>query len=213
MRYEFSSFTLDTEARQLSDRGRIVHLSGKALDLLRLLLEQRPRAVNKRELHDLLWPETFVVEGSLPVLVREVRSALGESRNAIRTVHRFGYAFNSDVREIRSANSFSQTGPLHQLTHREQVFRLAHGRNLVGRDPAAEVFIPSTSVSRQHAAITTEEATATVEDLKSKNGTRIDGMRITTPTRLKSGSVIRFGAIEFVYVCILPNAETETLNR
>ena len=213
MRYEFDSFTLDTDARQLSDGARVVHLSGKALDLLRLLIEQRPRAVNKRELHDGLWPDTFVVDGSLPVLVREIRSSLGGSRNAIRTVHRFGYAFSSDVREVRSCASLREIGPLHQLTHAERVFRLAQGRNVIGRDPAAEVFIPSTSVSRHHAAITTDKTTAIVEDLKSKNGTRIDGVRITTATPLKSGSVIRFGAIELVYVCIFPNAETETLRH
>ncbi len=213
MRYEFGSFTLDTEARQLSDRGTVVHLSGKALDLLRLLLEQRPRALNKRELHDRLWPDTFVVDGSLPVLVREIRSVLGASRDAIRTVHRYGYAFSADVHEVRSATSVHEIGPLHQLMHAERVFPLARGRNVVGRDPAAEVFIASTSVSRHHAVITTENETAMVEDLTSKNGTRVDGVTITTPTRLTSGSILRLGAIELQYLCILPNVETETLGR
>lgn len=213
MRYEFDSFTLDTDARQLSDGGAVVHLSGKALDLLRLLLEQRPRVLTKSELHDRLWPDTFVVDGSLPVLVREVRTALGPSRSAIRTVHRHGYAFSGEAREIRSAAAGDWASPLHQLMYAERVFPLVRGRNIVGRDPAAEVFIPSTSVSRRHVAITTENENAVVEDLSSKNGTRVDGVMITAPTPLRSGSIVRLGAIELRYLCILPNAETDTLSR
>ena len=211
MRYDFGGFTLDTDARQLLQGGRTLHLSGKALDLLRLLIEQRPRAINKRDLHDLLWPDTFVVEASLPVLVREIRTALGSERNAIRTVHRFGYAFAVDVRETSVAGALRERSPLHLLLHPEREFRLARGENVVGRDPTADVFIPSTSVSRHHAVITTDEETAIVADLKSKNGTRIDGVLITTPAPLRSGCVVSFGAIEVVYRYTFPDAETETL--
>src|SRR4029077_17443888 len=141
MRYDFGGFPLDTDARQLLIGGRAVHLSGKALDLLRLLVEQRPRAMNKRELHDLLWPDTFVVDASLPVLVREIRAALGTRRNAIRTVHRFGYAFAADVHETTVARASRECGPLHLLLRAEREFRLARGENVVGRDPKADVFI------------------------------------------------------------------------
>ncbi len=211
MRYEFGTFLLDTDARLLSDRGAALHLSGKSLDLLRLLIEERPRVVDKRELHDRLWPDTFVVDGSLAVLVREIRSALGPSRDAIRTVHRHGYAFNADVREATDASPVRANGPVHQLILADRVFPLARGRNIVGRDPAAEVFIPSSSVSRHHAAITTEGDGAVIEDLRSKNGTRIDGRVIAAPTPLRGGSVVMLGAIELRYLCILPNVETETL--
>jgi DNA-binding winged helix-turn-helix (wHTH) protein len=39
-----------------------VHLSPKAYELLGVLVDTRPRAVAKRELHERLWPSTFVSE-------------------------------------------------------------------------------------------------------------------------------------------------------
>ena len=71
-------------------------MSPKAYELLKLLLEQRPKALSKAELHERLWPGTFVSEVNLAALVNEVRAALGErGRHGrfIRTVHGFGYAF------------------------------------------------------------------------------------------------------------------------
>jgi DNA-binding winged helix-turn-helix (wHTH) protein len=87
-------------ARQLRIHGEPVHVSAKAFDLLCLLIEKRPRALSKQEICDQLWPDTFVGEASLPVLVREIRAALTERyRDAIRTVHRFGYAFDVPIRD------------------------------------------------------------------------------------------------------------------
>lgn len=210
MRYDFGTFTLDTDARQLF-RGRSpLHLSGKAFELLRLLVEQRPRAIDKRELLDRLWPDTFVVDGSLPVLVREIRMALGEERNAIRTVHRFGYSFAGNVREREGEGAVPEPSP-HFLVHAGREFRLAAGDNVVGRDPKADVFLPSASVSRHHAVIAADGETVVVTDLESKNGTRVDGVLIAEPAPLRSGSVVCFGAIELVYRHAAPNLETETL--
>src|SRR5688500_2128967 len=97
MQMRFGEFTLDTESRLLRRGDAERHLSPKAFDLLQLLLTNRPRALSKSELHERLWPSTFVSDATLTSLVAEVRAALGEhaqdGRN-IRTVHRFGYAFN-----------------------------------------------------------------------------------------------------------------------
>ena len=199
MRYDFGSFTLDTDARLLSDAGKPLHLSGKAFDLLRILIENRPRALLKNELHDQLWPDTHVVDASLPVLVREIRNALG--KDAIRTVHRYGYAFASSVRG---------SDALHLLTREDREYRLNRGENIVGRDPAAAVFIPSSTVSRHHATITTDERTATVADLQSKNGTRVNGVAIIGPTTLRSGCTVTFGSIDLTYYCASANDETQT---
>src|SRR5579859_3824348 len=198
MRYEFTGFRLDTDARELWSGDRPLHLSGKAFDLLKFLIEQRPRVVNKRELYDHLWPDTFVVDGSLPVLVREIRSHLGDSRRVIRTVHGHGYAFAANARELFSGRDHCDAGPLHLLVHAEREFRLRRGENVVGRDPVADVFLPSTSVSRRHAFITVEGDIAIVADLQSKNGTRIDGAVVTTAVQLRNGSVVTFGSIEMV---------------
>jgi DNA-binding winged helix-turn-helix (wHTH) protein len=94
MRISLGDFVVDAATRQIL-RGQVpVHLSPKAFDLLMKLLAERPRAVRKAELQDHLWPDTFVSEANLPMLVGEIRLALGDSRSTptfIRTVPRFGY--------------------------------------------------------------------------------------------------------------------------
>jgi two-component system, NtrC family, response regulator AtoC len=54
--------------------------------------------------------------------------------------------------------------------------------------------IDADSVSRRHARITVVCGTATIEDLESTNGTRVNGKRISTPTRLAAGSEIALGS-------------------
>ena len=103
MTFRFNAFVLDEDSRQLLRGGREVHLSPKAFDLLARLIRARPRALSKAELHDHLWPDTFVTDASLGMLVTEIRSALGDKvrrSRYVRTLHRFGYAFQGRVTEI-----------------------------------------------------------------------------------------------------------------
>jgi DNA-binding winged helix-turn-helix (wHTH) protein len=99
----FGRFTLDERARQLLRGTQPVHLSPKAFDLLALLVRRRPEAIAKAEIHERLWPDTFVSDINLAVLIAEIRAALGEvARHPrfVRTVHRFGYAFSGTVAEV-----------------------------------------------------------------------------------------------------------------
>ena len=92
--------TLDEARRELLLRGAAVHLTPKAYELLRLLLERRPAAVSKAEIHDRIWPGTFVSDVNLATLAFEIRTAIGDDPQApryIRTVRGFGYAFCEDV--------------------------------------------------------------------------------------------------------------------
>ena len=102
----FDEFTLDVDRRQLSRLGVDVHLTPKAFDLLALLIDQAPRVVHKAELHERLWPGTFVSDATLVGLVKELRRAL-EARDSalplIRTAHRVGYAFGGSLRENHAA--------------------------------------------------------------------------------------------------------------
>ena len=77
-----------------------VALSPKAFDLLVHLVEQRPRALSKDELHEWLWPGVYVSETNLAGLIAEIRRALGDDARSprfVRTVQRFGYAFSGNV--------------------------------------------------------------------------------------------------------------------
>src|ERR1044072_5377128 len=98
----FCEFRLEIGARRLRRDGAPVHLTPKAFELLVALIQRRPNAVSKRELHELLWPSTFVAESNLAALVNEVRNALRDSAaqsRFVRTVPRFGYAFCGDADE------------------------------------------------------------------------------------------------------------------
>ena len=76
---------------------------------------------------------------------------------------------------------------------------LAAGENVIGRDPAAEVWLDRASVSRRHARLVVGPRSATLEDLGSRNGTCVGGKRIDSPTDLSSGDAIRIGGVTLVF--------------
>ena len=67
---------------------------------------------------------------------------------------------------------------------------------VVGRSPACGIHIDDPSVSRQHARIIPVEDGYLVQDLKSKNGTWVNGVSIADKTTLiTTGDAIRFGHV------------------
>lgn len=173
MRLQFDDLTIDTSSRQLWLSGAEVHLSPKAFDLLALIIDRRPQAVSKADLHARLWPNTFVTDSSLPSLISEIREAVGDRRRKpplIRTVHGFGYAFQ--FREPGSQDGTSVDGaPAGWLIGDAGEIALVAGDNVLGREGAGVILLKSSSVSRRHARLRIEAGGATVEDLGSKNGT------------------------------------------
>jgi DNA-binding winged helix-turn-helix (wHTH) protein len=107
--FEFGEFTLDVSERRLSKSGRPVPLEPKAHEVLLALVRNAGRLLTKRELLDLIWPESFVEEGILAVHVSGLRKALGQvGRRYIETVARSGYRFTCEVTcsgSQRGANS------------------------------------------------------------------------------------------------------------
>lgn len=63
----------------------------------------------------------------------------------------------------------------------------------IGRDPSQNFPIPDAELSRRHARVFLVAGMVLAEDLKSTNGTFVDGKRITSPTPLNEGSVVRLG--------------------
>jgi DNA-binding winged helix-turn-helix (wHTH) protein/Flp pilus assembly protein TadD len=103
MRLSFGDCTFDSASRTLQRVGEHVRISGKAFQLLELLLAARPNPIAKEELFARLWPDTFVSDANLASLIKEIRAAIGDDAKApryIRTVHRFGYAFSGDATEL-----------------------------------------------------------------------------------------------------------------
>jgi DNA-binding winged helix-turn-helix (wHTH) protein len=104
----FGPFEVDSDRRQLSNRGVDVHLTPKAFDLSVLLIGEAPRVVRKDELHQRLWPDTFVSDATLIGLIKELRRALDDHEAKapiIRTARGVGYAFACAVQRDRATSS------------------------------------------------------------------------------------------------------------
>jgi DNA-binding winged helix-turn-helix (wHTH) protein len=212
--YRFGDFTLDPDTRQLRSNGRDVHASPKAFDLLTLLVENRARAVSKAELQQRLWPSTFVEETNLASLVAEIRRALGDSATSprfVRTVYGFGYQFVGEVMPSVPATRSEQAGAQLWLIFEHRQIPLMEGVNVIGRGPDAAIRIDSPGVSRHHARIVVDQGEGTLEDLGSKNGTDLNGRRITTPRRVGDGDEIRLGTIVLIFRISSPITPTQTV--
>jgi len=215
MRIRFGDCEFDSGTRELLRRGRSVHLSPKAYLLLELLLENRPRALGKAEIQEHIWPGVFVSEANLAGLISELRRAVGEkgrTAGLLRTVHGFGYAFSGETARADGTSGGSPSRR-HSLFVENREIRLTDGENVVGRDTPAPVRIDDPTVSRRHASLSVAGATVTVEDLGSKNGSFIDGIRLRPgkAQTVRSGSVLRFGSIEGVLKTSLSDESTETV--
>ena len=69
---------------------------------------------------------------------------------------------------------------------------------LLGRG-SNQVPLTDQTVSRRHAEMTCTDGIWRIRDLNSANGTFVNGQRISTPTRLKSGDQIKLGSTLLMY--------------
>jgi DNA-binding winged helix-turn-helix (wHTH) protein len=212
MRVAFGDCVLDSETRELFRNERPVHLSPKAFRLLELLLEGRPRAFSKTDIHEKIWPDAFVSEATLASLIAEIREAIGEDAKdarSIRTVRGFGYAFAGEVRDtplrspVRAESSW-------RLIWEDRVIPLAEGETIFGRDHLAGIRIASESVSRRHARLVVIGDTVTLEDLGSKNGTYLRGRRIEGIATVQDGDSIRIGRAKLLARFLSDRLSTKT---
>jgi DNA-binding winged helix-turn-helix (wHTH) protein len=202
MRIKFGECVLDSETRQLSVRGEAIHIKPKAFQFLELLLENRPKVLSKSQIHERLWPGTYVSDGALTSLLVEVRTAIGDEAKHplyVRTVHRFGYAFCGSAEEEREEASSDSRPWSCWILRAGKRTALDPGETVIGRDPGAGLFLDDPSVSRRHARIVVKEKTATLEDLGSKNGTRLGDRRVETPMPLDDGARIRIGSVALTF--------------
>src|SRR6185369_5418458 len=100
--YQFGDFHLDLAEKQLRrSGGPSLTLPPKAFDLLVYLASNPGRLLEKNELMDSVWADSFVEEGNLKLHIHTLRKILDQSGNAlIETIPRRGYRFNADVRTL-----------------------------------------------------------------------------------------------------------------
>lgn len=100
--FVFGQFYFDPAKRLLLCDGTPVSITPKALDTLRILIENRNRVVSKSELLGQLWPDTAVEEAGLSQQIFLLRKALGDDSNSpqfIATLSRRGFRFVAEVME------------------------------------------------------------------------------------------------------------------
>lgn len=75
---------------------------------------------------------------------------------------------------------------------------------LIGRAEQCDIRPLSEEVSRRHCAITVGPTDVWVEDLGSRNGTFVNGTKITERTKVVNGDLIRVATLELTVSCTAP---------
>ena len=99
----FGAFTLDLNRHGLFMGSTRIHLTSKPFETLVVLMEHRGTTVQKQQLMDAVWKDSFVTEDSLVKAIREVRRALDDEKGNpkfIQTVPGEGYRFIAEVTSV-----------------------------------------------------------------------------------------------------------------
>ncbi len=213
MRLQFDDLMFDSGTRQVWRGGEEVRLSPKAFELLALLIARRPKAISKADIREHLWPGTFVSDSSLPSLVSEIREAIADHEREsgfLRTLHGFGYAFQSQGSPILHAGDAVGAAANGWLIGTTAEVPLMPGENIIGREGDGIILVKSSTVSRRHARIVIGAEGVLVEDLGSKNGTYVNDRRVSESTPLGDGDQIRIGSLLFTFRLADVSKSTET---
>ena len=206
---------MDGDTRRLLRDREEIHLSPKAFHLLQILIDNRQRAVSKADLQKELWPDTFVAETNLASVIREVRQALddtAETPRFVRTVHRFGYWFIGEVLADDASARVAAPKITCWLVWASRQIPIESGEHVLGRAPDASVWVDAPGVSRHHARLVLTGQEATIEDLKSKNGTFVGNEPVRSPRRLNDGDTIRLGPVVITFRIPPPAGLTDTVS-
>lgn len=119
--YEFEGFSLNAKKQRLYRNGEIISLPPKAIELLVLMVENQGRVLEKEEILNTLWQDTFVEEANLTQTIYLLRKALGKSKDGvphITTLPKRGYKFVPPVHKI----SDEEISVTIERTKKEQIY-------------------------------------------------------------------------------------------
>jgi pSer/pThr/pTyr-binding forkhead associated (FHA) protein len=87
------------------------------------------------------------------------------------------------------------------LVDQQGIYPLKVGVNTIGRLPDNDVVVQAPYVSRRHCAIVVHaDNGCELHDIASKNGTFINGQKLSGPTRLRSGDEIRMCDLRLTFL-------------
>jgi DNA-binding winged helix-turn-helix (wHTH) protein len=220
--FRFGGFELDLMAYALRRGDVRVKLEKVPMDMLILLVRKAGTLVGRDEIGAVLWkPDVFLErDAAINTAIRKVRRALGdvvEQPQFVETVVGKGYRFIAPVepRTARPGSSSARWRPAFSscvLTRGKREYTLDTGENVIGRDPAAQVYVNHASISRRHARISISAHQAVLEDLDSRNGTFVDGRRVEGPLEIRDGAIIGLGPITLTFVVVSAPRTTAPLS-
>jgi len=104
--FEFGDVRVEPSNFKIWKAGAELALEPKTFQVLLFLLENRGRLIEKNELLDAVWKDTFVTENAMTREIAKLRKALGDDSKTpkyIQTVHTQGYRFIAEVTETDGA--------------------------------------------------------------------------------------------------------------
>ena len=101
--YRFEGFVLDLmRGALLTTTGEEVPLRRQAFQLLRLLVENAGRLLDRDAINQAVWPDVTVSDDSITQCVRDIRRALDDqAQRILKTVPRRGYLLAASVAILR----------------------------------------------------------------------------------------------------------------
>src|ERR1051325_10722009 len=101
--FDFGPYRLYRTPALLLRDEKVVQLTPKVLETLKVLVENAGRPVSKEELLRAIWPDTFVEESNLTQNVSVLRKALGtrlDGSGYIETIAKRGYRFAAETQVV-----------------------------------------------------------------------------------------------------------------
>jgi DNA-binding winged helix-turn-helix (wHTH) protein len=213
-RFRLGAWLVEPKLNRISAGETTVQLELRVMQLLVLLASRPGELFSRFEILDSVWRSRFVADNTLTHAVAEIRGALGDDPRRptyLQTIPKRGYRLIAPVSRLEPVRPprpgilarFRLVGPDGETVLRE-------GENLIGRAPDSAVPIASVKVSRRHARILVEGGRAVLEDLESKNGTYLDGQRLTAPVELGHGDEIRIGRHAALFRFVVEDGSTRS---
>lgn len=105
--YAFGDVTVDCSNLRLHKTDQLRKITPRAFEVLVYLIDHRGAIVEKQELFEQVWKDTFVTDNALTRIVKEIRQVIGDDADApryIETIPKHGYRFIAEVRDLESTN-------------------------------------------------------------------------------------------------------------
>jgi DNA-binding winged helix-turn-helix (wHTH) protein len=197
--FKIGDWLVEPDLDRITRDGVHTTLRPRVTELLVCLADRAGELATKQYLIDRVWQTEFVTVNALTQLIAELRRALGDDAGHpryVETIPRRGYRLVAETTKTAVANEPAPEDRIRVSLIDENgiEIELTARVSTIGRAADAEVRIDSSRVSRRHARIVIEASTATLEDLGSKNGTRLRGRRIDGAATLEDADEIQIGA-------------------